>query len=197
MSNEQILTIHIIDDDREIRKALQWLFESVELKVKTYENAKKFLEKYNASLRGCIILDVRMPYMTGLELLDRLNALNNRVPIIIITGHGDIPMAVRAMKSGAIEFIVKPINHQALLEIVYQYLSQPTNILEKKSPQVALLTSREQEVMDLIAEGKYNKEIASDLKISISTVEAHRSRIMEKFQVKNLAQLIKKYYQII
>src|SRR4029078_6388021 len=101
MNKDQTTVIHIIDDDPEICKALQWLFESVELNVKTYENAKKFLTKYNSTLRGCIILDVRMPCMSGLELLDKLNALNNTMPIIIISGHGDIPMAVRAMKSGA------------------------------------------------------------------------------------------------
>lgn len=195
MNNDQT-AVHIIDDDPEVCKALKWLFESVELNVKTYENANYFLSSYNPSLSGCIILDVRMPCMTGLELLDKLNALNNRLPIIIMTGHGDIPMTVRAMKAGAIDFVVKPVNDQNLLEIVYKYLTPP-KVKKETIPKTISLTPREQQVMQLITEGKYNKEIAYELKISISTVEAHRSNIMDKYQAKNLAQLIKMYYQII
>lgn len=188
--------IHIIDDDCEVRKALQWLFESVDLHVKTYQSASDFLTTFNSSLRGCIVMDVRMPGMSGLELLDQLNTLNNNLPVIVMTGHGDVPMAVRVMKAGAVDFILKPINEQMLLEAIYKNLHRSTEKVKKSSPSMALLTQREQEVMALIIEGKYNKEIAADLNISISTVEAHRSHIMDKFQAKNMAQLIKAYYQI-
>lgn len=190
-------TIYVVDDDPEICKALQWLFESVDLNVKTYSCAKKFMSDFNQEMRGCLIVDVRMPFMSGLELVDKLNSLNSKLPIIVITGHGDIPMAVRAMKAGAIEFILKPINDQDLLETIYKcFNQQPEKIKPRSSEKINLLTQREKEVMNLIVEGKYNKEIAYELNISISTVEAHRSRIMDKFDAKNLAQLIKAFYQI-
>lgn len=196
MNEDKTTAIHVIDDDPEICKAMQWLFESVELNVITYPSAKKFLASYNQTLRGCLIIDIRMPYMSGLELLDKLNSLNNTLPVIVITGHGDIPMAVRAMKAGAVEFILKPINDQNLIETIYRCLHQPEKINPGFQPKTNLLTKREKEVASLIVEGKYNKEIAYLLNISLSTVEAHRSRIMDKFQARNLAQLIKKYYQI-
>ncbi len=193
--NKKDAMIHIIDDDLEICKALRWLFESIELKVAIYENPVNFLNIYNRSLSGCIILDIRMPSITGLEVLDKLKILNNTLPIIMISGYADIPMAVRAIKAGAIEFFVKPFDDKRLLETVVKYINQ-TSHAHGISNRAILLTPREQEIMNLIIAEKYNKEIASDLNISISTIEAHRSRIMDKFQAKNVAQLIKKYYQI-
>lgn len=196
--NNNGLTIYVVDDDPEVCKALRWLFESVNLPVETYESAKKFLAAYNTNFKGCLILDVRMPIMSGLELLDKLNELNHQLPTLVITGHGDIPMAVRAMKAGAMDFILKPINDQVLLETIHKCISRPAEEKHKpiSPPKTNILTQREQQVMEMIINGKFNKMIAHELNISISTVEAHRSRIMNKFQAKNLAQLIKKYYQI-
>jgi two-component system response regulator FixJ len=186
-------TIFIIDDDAEICSALRWLFESVGFEVKTYTSAHAFLNHYDREKQGCIIVDVRMPVMSGLELLEHLNLQKNHLPVIIITGYGDIAMAVRAMKLGAIDFVLKPFNEQCLLEIVQKLPIRPinTNTIEQVTARMSRLSERERQVVDLILAGKLNKEIAFELSISISTVEAHRANIMRKMQAKNLAQLIK------
>lgn len=189
-------TVLIIDDNNDTCSALRCLFESIHLNVETWNSPTKFLEDYSPSYQGCVITDVKMPEMSGLELLSELKQRNNALPVIMMTGFGDIPMAVKAMKSGAADFIIKPVNGQYLLEIIQQYLkpakSVTNDISDKKNP----LTKREQEVMDLILDGKLNKQIAADLEISISTVEAHRAKIMHKYNARNLAQLIKTYFQI-
>jgi two-component system, LuxR family, response regulator FixJ len=189
-------TIFIIDDDLEICAALSCLFKSIHLKVEYYHSANLFLENYNSSLQGCLIIDVRMPEMSGLQLLETLHAKKNTLPIIIITGYGDIQMAVRAMKAGAVDFILKPINGQYLLETAQHYLKPAVNKRPPPSNKKNILTQREQEVMNMIIDGKLNKQIASELNISISTVEAHRARIMHKFNAKNVAKLIQAYFQI-
>lgn len=194
MRNNQ--TVFIIDDELEVSKALQWLFESVGLQVSAYKNAYEFLDQYDANMQGCLISDVRMPGMSGLELIERLKEQNNLLPVIIITGYGDVPMAIRAMKAGAIDFILKPVNDQNLLEIVQQRLNQSVTqnaLIKEISERIQTLTEREIQVIELIVEGKLNKEICYELSISRSTVEAHRASIMKKMKAKNLAQLIKMY----
>ncbi|WP_454785303.1 response regulator transcription factor [Legionella sp. WA2024007413] len=186
-------TVFVVDDDPEICKSFQWLFESINLPVQTYKNAKDFLSSYTHQ-PGCLIIDVRMPIMSGLELLEHLNSSHAQLPVIIITGYGDISMAIRAMKAGAEDFILKPVNHQHLLEITQKCLKKiksnnpsQSNIDERMQS----LTKREKEVMELVVEGKLNKQIAYELDISISTVEVHRANVMRKMGVKSLAELIK------
>lgn len=189
--------IYIIDDEIEVCGALKWLFESVQFKVETYASANNFLELYKPSMRGCLIVDVRLPGMSGLELLDHLKLKKPHLPVIMMSGFADIPMAVRAMKSGAIDFILKPFNEQCLLEAVQKCISQSTNhySIELIHEHIASLSTREHQVIELILDGKLNKQIAFELSISISTVEAHRANIMRKMKAKNLAQLIKWYLQ--
>lgn len=194
-------TIFIIDDDLSVCNALRCLFESVYFNVKTYGGAREFLDDYDYNIQGCLIVDVRMPIMSGLELLEHLNQQKIGLPVVMISGHGDIPMAVRAMKSGAVDFILKPFNDQCLLDIVQAQTNKSLTTREQDektaihliNERLALLSERERQVMYLIAEGKLNKEIAYKLSISMSTVEAHRANIMRKMQAKNLAQLLKFY----
>lgn len=190
-------TIFIIDDTKDVCEALRWLFESVRFKVETYENADQFLEKYHANKPGCIIMDVRLPGMSGLELLEYLKQKKSPLPIIVITGHGDIQMAVRAMKMGAKDFILKPFNDQCLLEAVQKCINQSQDMdwIKTINKRINELSERELQIINLIVDGKLNKEIAYELSISISTVEAHRAHIMQKMQAKNLAQLIKIYLE--
>jgi two-component system response regulator FixJ len=190
-------TIFVIDDDDEVCEALRWLLESVQFNVETYKNAFVFLENYNHKNQGCLIMDVRLPGMSGLELLEQLRQEKCPLPIIVITGHGDIPMAVRAMKLGAKDFILKPFNDQCLLETVQKHISQSinNNYLHTVHERINSLSERERQIIKLIIDGKLNKQISHELSISISTVEAHRANIMNKMQAKNLAQLIKIYLQ--
>ncbi|TAL64461.1 MAG: response regulator transcription factor [Legionella sp.] len=185
-------TIFIIDDEPQIRNSLKWLFESVQLTVETYENAHSFLKKFK-NRHGCIIIDMRIPEMSGLELLEHLKSKKCRIPIIIITGYGEIQMAIRAMKAGAEDFIQKPFNDQCLLETVQKCLEKTSNLMsiELIHTRISTLSERELQISHLILEGKLNKEIAYELSISVSTVEAHRANIMRKMQAKNLAHLIK------
>jgi len=191
-------TIFVIDDDSEICKSLQSFFQSIHFNVETYSHAKLYLEKYQHQ-KGCIILDVRMPNMSGLELLDILKTQDNPLPVIMMSGYNDVSVAVRAMKSGAIDFVLKPINTQHLLKIIQECLQTQVRMNGKKNNEIinriALLSIREKQILELIVKGKLNKEIAYELHISLSTVEAHRARIMHKLQVKNLVQLIKLYLQ--
>lgn len=187
-------TIFIIDDDAEVCDALRWLFESIHFSVYTYSSAFLFLAD-NRKKQGCLIIDVRLPGMSGLELLEQLKIKKNHVPVIVITGHGDIPMAIRAMKAGAVDFLLKPFNDQCLVEIVQKCVNLPdtTSLQESINERMKLLSDRERQVIELIMDGNLNKEIAFFLSISVSTVEAHRANIMKKMQAKNLAQLIKMY----
>jgi len=193
--NKNDHTVFIIEDEPEVRSALQCLFESIHLNVEAFENANDFLENYDSKKSGCLILDVRLPGMSGLELLEHLKDQKIHLPVIIISGYGDVQMAIRAMKAGAKEFIEKPFNEQHLLELVQKYMEQVQHNLSYDiiNEQVKRLSERERQILDLIIEGKLNKQIAHELSISISTVEAHRSNIMHKMEVKQLAQLIKSY----
>jgi len=200
MNDEQ--SVYIIDDDATLLKAVKWLLESVDLKVITYTSPAEYLKDYSLSWRGCLLLDIRMPHMSGLELQEELVLKGNQMPVILISGHGDIPMAVRAMKAGAFNFMVKPFNDQLLLEQVQKALKldkeqQPeTLVVNAINSRYALLSTREREVMGLVVGGKLNKQIASDLGISLSTVELHRSHVMQKMQAKTVANLVKFHMMI-
>ncbi len=193
--NEEAL-VYIVDDDQAMTESLSWMIESVGFKTKTFSNAKTFLENYDATQSGCLILDVRMPEISGPELQDKLNAKCVNIPIIFISGHGDIPLAVRVMKAGAIDFLTKPFNDQTLLESINKAIhidrEKRATLFENKEilERAAQLSPREKEIMCHIVSGKLNKVISADLDISLKTVEAHRANIMKKMQVKSLPKLV-------
>jgi RNA polymerase sigma factor (sigma-70 family) len=188
--------VHIVDDDASIRESLSWLMESVGLKASTYESAQAFLQ-HSDKAAGCVLLDVRLRDMSGLELQRRLVDKGFHLPIIFITGHGEVNMAVQAMKNGAMDFVTKPFDDQQLLDTVQQALAR-TQIEAEKDAQrellasrLATLSQRERQVLDKVIAGKLNKVIADELNISGKTVEAHRARVMDKMQARNLAELIR------
>ncbi|HSD42212.1 MAG TPA: response regulator transcription factor [Burkholderiales bacterium] len=191
-------TVYVIDDEPAIRDSLAMLLRSVGLPSRTFPTAPAFLEAFDGAAPGCAIADVRMPGMSGLELQEALRARAARLPVIIITGHGDIAMAVRAMKAGAADFIEKPFNEQVLLDAVHRALAQNradapsagANRTEIEA-RVATLTPREREVMLLIAEGRPNKVVATRLGLSTRTVEVHRAKVMEKMSARSLAELVR------
>jgi len=190
-------TVFVVDDDEAIRNSLKWLIESVGLKVEVFHSADSFIRAYYPGRAGCLLLDVRMPGVSGLELQERLNQQGIRIPIIIITGHGDVPMAVRAMKGGAIDFIEKPFNDELLLDSIRAALQRDVEwraVQAERSDiatRLAQLTPRELEVMQMVADGRSNKEIAQQLEVSAKTVEAHRAKMMEKMQAGSLAELVR------
>ncbi|MEW7973276.1 MAG: response regulator transcription factor [Candidatus Thiodiazotropha endolucinida] len=190
-------TVFVVDDDQAMRNSLKWLIESVSMQVETFESADAFIKSYYPGRSGCLLLDVRMPGMSGLELQEYLRANQIAIPVIIITGHGDVPMAVRAMKSGAVDFIEKPFNDELLLESIRHALALDVKQrdMQKQRAEIATrlarLTPREHEVMVMVTNGKANKEIASSLGVSAKTVEAHRARVMEKMQANSLAELVR------
>ncbi len=195
MNNEP--TVFIVDDDNEVREAIGLLMDSVGLPNETFDSAWTYLARFEPARPGCLILDVRMRQMSGLELQERLAEEPIHPPVIIITGHGDVPMAVRAVKNGAVDFIEKPFNDQSLLDAVHRAIEidaeQRGHALEIASVQERMerLTKREREVLDQIVAGKRNKVIAADLGISQSTVEAHRAKVMEKLEVRSLSELMR------
>lgn len=190
-------TVFIVDDDEAVRDSLRWLLEANGYQVQAFESAEIFLETYNPDQISVLIADVRMPGMSGLELQEALIERNSQLPIVFITGHGDVPMAVSTIKKGAVDFLEKPFNESDLRDIVARMLEQATENASKaraqKNHQAVLsrLTSREQQVLERIVAGRLNKQIAGDLNISIKTVEAHRANIMEKLQVTTVADLMK------
>lgn len=190
-------TVFIVDDDDAMRESLTWLIESVGLQVETYASADDFLQSYYPGRPGCVLLDIRMPGMSGLELQSYLQQQQISVPVIMITGHGDVPMAVRAMKSGAIDFIEKPFNDEQLLESIRNALAIDDTRRDEQAfkaevaSRLAQLTPRESEVMDMVTAGKSNKEIANELGVSSKTVEAHRAKVMEKMEARSLAELVR------
>jgi RNA polymerase sigma factor (sigma-70 family) len=195
MSSEA--TVFVVDDDQAIRNSLKWLIESVGMRVETYASADDFINDYYPGRSGCLLLDVRMPGMSGLDLQEYFIKANLHIPIIIITGHGDVPMAVRAMKSGAVDFIEKPFNDEMLLDSIRNALARDEDERGRRAERaeiaanLAQLTPREHEVMTMVTEGKANKEIAQQLGVSAKTVEAHRARVMEKMQAGSLAELVR------
>ena len=185
----------VVDDDPAVRDALQWLLKSRGVKSRTWESAVDFLPFANRELCGCILMDVRMPGMSGIELFDRLRSTDCRLPVIFLTGHGDVPMAVQALKDGAFDFVEKPYDDNALVDKVLAAIEHDLKRCAKDSAMLSLqqrlelLTQREQEVMRLILAGKLNKVIADELSIAMRTVEVHRSHIFEKMQVRSAVEL--------
>jgi FixJ family two-component response regulator len=173
-----------------------WLLEAEGLAVETFDSGETFLAAFNESMSGCVVLDVRMPGMSGLELYERLSEKGFALPVIFVTGHGDVPMAVSALKKGASDFIEKPFNDRDMLRLIDQCLSSERSQRVKRQRSADIqrrvdhLTHREREVLDLIVLGKLNKQIADELGISIKTVEVHRARVMEKMAAGSLAELV-------
>ena len=190
-------TIFVVDDDEAMRDSLTWLLEGEGYQVACFDSADSFLTKRRDDMRGCIVLDVRMPEMSGLELHEKLDSLGSKLPIIFVTGHGDVPMAVAALQRGACDFIEKPFHNEELLSRIERALELDQQIFTRRSRDDAIshrikqLTQRENEVMKLVVKGKLNKQIADELDISMKTVEAHRARVMEKMGVRTLAELVK------
>ena len=188
-------TVYVVDDDDDVRASLTWLIGSVHLSVQAYGSAADFLEDYDDG-PGCLLLDVRMPGMTGLELQEELRRRQIRLPVIFITGHGDVPMAVRAVRNGALDFFEKPFPHQRLIETVHQAVHQDADAraerreMERISQRMKGLSPREAEVMDLLVRGQPNKAVAKRLGISVRTVEVHRAAVMHKTRAKSLVDLV-------
>lgn len=201
-SNNARPTIFIVDDDSAVRDALKLLLRSVGQAVETYGSAQEFLDAYSEDRPGCLVLDIRMPGMSGLELQQRLNEKHSILPIIFITGHGDVPMAVEAMQAGAVDFIQKPFRDQDLIDRINQALEKDSSnraALGERNDirrRLETLTPREREVLDLVVHGKANKVIAGDLKLSQRTVEIHRARVMEKMQASSLAHLVRMVLEV-
>lgn len=190
--------VYIIDDDHAMVESLSWIIESVGLKVKTFVRPQDFLDEYDPQQHGCLLLDVRMPGMSGPELQSKLNDQGLPIlPIIFISGHGDVPLAVRVMKAGAIDFLTKPFNDQVLLESINKALRIDKANREKRQEcaqaraKFALLSPREVQVLQGIVAGKPNKVVSAELKISLKTVEAHRASVMKKMGVKSVPELVK------
>ena len=191
-------TVYVVDDEPTIRDSLAMLLRSVGLQSRTFASAKDFLGGYQRGLPACLVADVRMPGMSGLELQEALRATDSALPVIIITGHGDITMAVRAMKAGAADFIEKPFNEQVLIDAVHRALAQqqpaaapPSASRAELEARVVTLTPRERDVFLLIAEGRPNKVVATRLGLSTRTVEVHRAKVMEKLQARSLADVVR------
>lgn len=196
MSSLQHAYIHIVDDDEAFRDSLVWLLESHDYQVICHDSAEGFLSTFAPEGIGCLVVDIRMPGMSGLELFEELNARENPWPVIFITGHGDVPMAVQAVKRGAHEFLEKPFNQQALLNAVEDALavcsSKQANFAARDAfeERFTSLTAREREVLEKVIEGKMNKVIADEMGISIKTVEAHRGKMMDKMGARSIADLV-------
>jgi len=190
-------TVFIVDDDEGVREGLGLLLETMGQSYELYSSGIEFLEAYDASKSGCLVLDIRMPRMSGLDLQEKLNEKESLLPIIFITGHGDIRMAVTAMRRGALDFIRKPFREQDLLDRINEAMDygagKRKSMVERQQllDKIAALSRREREVFHRVAEGEANKAIALDLGISARTVEVHRSQVMKKMGVQTLAQLVR------
>ena len=188
--------VYVVDDDDAMRDSLKWLLESHGLKVDTYSSGEEFLQVFSSAFSGCLVLDVRMPGMSGLDLYERLQARASTLPVVFITGHGDVPMAVSALKKGAADFIEKPFNDKDMLALIESCMKQDRAAAAKRAEGASItqrldsLTQREREVLALVVAGKLNKQIADALAISIKTVEVHRSRVMEKMGASSVAELV-------
>jgi FixJ family two-component response regulator len=190
-------TVYVVDDDEAVRDSLQWLLEGNDYRVRCYESAEAFLSRYDTREVACLVADIRMVGMSGMELQDKLIERRSPLPIMFITGHGDVPMAVESMKKGALDFIQKPFQEASLLSIIEKMLDKARGSFaehQKAANRDALmskLTTREAQVLERIVAGRLNKQIADDLGISIKTVEAHRANIMEKLNANTVADLLK------
>ena len=190
-------TVYVVDDDLSARTSLCWLLNTEDIASRAFDSAETFLERWDRSWTGCITVDIRMPGMTGLQLQEELNARNNRLPVIVLTGHADVPIAIRAMKLGAYDFLEKPYSDDELLSCVKTALQQGEAIdhleLERSRAADAIgrLTEREREVMNLVVGGNTNKSVAAELGISEKTVEVHRSRVMQKTAARSFSELVR------
>ncbi len=190
--------VFVVDDDEAMRDSMRYLFESVNLPCKVFASAHDFLEFLDRRLTGCVLLDIRMPGMSGMELLENLKGQGIQLPVIVITGHGDVPLAVRAIKQGAFDFLQKPFSAQALLDRVYAALESikkselKNRELDTLRSSFDALTNREKEIMELVVAGSPSKAIGMKLGISSKTVDIHRSSIMKKLNVRNIAELVQR-----
>jgi len=189
--------VYVVDDDAAMRKSLRWLIESVGLEVEAFASANEFLDAITTDAAGCLLLDVRMPGMSGLDLQEQLKQKRVSLPVIMVTGHADVPMAVRALKSGAFDFIEKPFNDQVLLERVQraiEFEEQAQTEHAKRAEidgRIESLTPRERQVMEMVVNGMANKQIAAELGLSEKTIEVHRKHVMDKMRAGNVADLIR------
>jgi two-component system response regulator FixJ len=189
--------VFVVDDDPAMRDSLRWLIESTGVQVETFPDAQTFLARIRPELPGCLVLDVRMPGMSGLDLQAELTRRGIGLPTIVLTGHAEVPMAVRAVKAGAIDFIEKPFSDQLLLDRVGQGIEMDREARESRARRadvlrrLSLLTQREREVLDLVVGGRANKEIAATLGLSTKTVEVHRSHVMDKMRASSVAELVR------
>jgi FixJ family two-component response regulator len=189
--------VFVVDDDLSVREAIESLIRSVGLRVETFETAQEFLRSTRPDAPGCVVLDVRLPGLSGLDLQRELAAHGINLPVIFITGHGDIPMSVRAMKAGALEFLTKPFRDQDLLDAIQQALERDLSARQQRTETAELrerfdsLTSREREVIGLVVSGLLNKQIAGELGTSEVTIKIHRSQVMKKMGAGSLAELVR------
>jgi FixJ family two-component response regulator len=194
---EKPATVFVVDDDEAVRTSLRLLLKSVGLPVETFASAQEFLDQFDPLRAGCLVLDIRMPGMSGLELQQHLNDRHSIMPIVFITGHGDVPMAVEAMQAGAVDFIQKPFRDQDLIDRINRALEKDREMRSELRERdeirrrMSQLTPREREVLELVTQGKANKVIAGDLNVSQRTVEIHRARVMEKMGANSLAHLVR------
>ena len=190
-------TVFVVDDDAALRESLVFLIESVGLHVRAFDSADAFLAGVTGEAHGCLLLDVRMPGMSGLELQARLGEHGIALPVLILTGHGDVPMAVRAMKAGAFDFFEKPFNDQALLDRINRAIEhdagrrQSNARMREVAAKLATLSPRERQVMELVVAGRSNKEVAGDLNVSEKTVESHRAKVMLKMNADSVVELVR------
>ncbi len=194
--NDDAAVIYLVDDDEAVRDSLGMLFKSIGFESEAYASALEFLEHFDAGRHACLVADIRMPGLSGLELQQRLNEQRAAIPIIFITGHGDVPMAVNAMKSGAADFLQKPFRDQELIDRIHKALAEDRQRRlfraedDEIRARIASLTPRENEVMRRVVRGQANKVIAMDLGVSQRTVELHRARVMRKLKMRSLAELV-------